>query len=86
VEHLVIIKTWDKMAGEYGIALWRSIKVPFSFSETMESSLPPHRIILISEDKDRGKGSYQWLTSNGVSYTISEEMIEAYIPKGVTNG
>jgi len=86
MEQLVIIKTWDKMAAEYGIAPWNSINVPFSFSEKMESYLPPHRIVLISEDKDRGEGSYQWLTSNEVSYTISKEMIEAYIPKGVTNG
>lgn len=88
-KQLVIIKTWDKMVEEYGIDKDRmgktiGIKVPFGFLSFMEHALSPHRIIEVNITITKKNRKTYTCTKTG--WSISKEMIEAFLPTGEANG
>ena len=55
------VKTWEELEQEFGVDEWGMIQTPIWYIEEMEQSMPPDRIIEVTEKKD----SYDWTVDDG---------------------
>ena len=79
--HRVKIKSWRKLVKEFELITdeWsgnRYIDCDFRFTVEMEVDLPKDRVIVIEEIE--GLDWYEWESDDNI-YSISEDMIEAYL-------
>ena len=68
----VKIKEWEDMEEEFGLAKDGQIKCKYTFITEMEEIMPEDRIIEVSKPKS-------WYIWEGYGWSISEDMIEAYL-------
>jgi len=82
MKYLVIMKTWERMKAEFGMASSECIDTQYGFTDEMEASMPPHRVIELHEDRGSHHNfkSYEWYTPNH-NWNVSEDMIAAHLNK-----